>query len=416
MQKFIRPSQISGNISAPPSKSMMQRATALALLASGRTVLRNPSDCADARASLQVAENLGAKISVFHDRIEIEGGFRPRNHILECGEAGLCVRMFAAIAALAKEEIILSGAPALRKRPVGMLELPLNHLGARCESNQGFLPVKIKGPLRGGETTVDGSISSQFLSGLLIALPLVPRNSVINVLNLKSKPYIDLTLKVIRDFGAVVENQDYQIFQIPGGQHYRAQVYTIEGDWSGAAFLLVVAALAGELTLQQIAADSPQADRTILKALTAAGASVSIESDVIRIQRNRLEAFEFDATDCPDLFPPLVALACHCRGTTRLKGINRLIYKESNRALALQQEFAQLGCRIQLEDDWMEIPGSGLKGGTVQAHNDHRIVMALAVAGILAKDEIKIVGAECVTKSYGRFFEDLQAIGGKVHE
>jgi 3-phosphoshikimate 1-carboxyvinyltransferase len=262
---------------------------------------------------------------------------------------------------------------------------------------------------------VDGSASSQLLTGLLIALPLAGQDSLLEVEALASRGYVDLTLATMRAFGVEAErDEDFCRFVIPGGQAYRATEFQVEGDWSGAAFLLVAGAIAargGALVVEGLDAMSLQPDRAILAALRAAGARVEVTESGIAVGGGSLEGFRFDATDCPDLFPPLVALATACSGETSLRGARRLRGKESDRAAALREEFGALGARVEVEGDDMVVQGSGrLAGGRVDSRGDHRIAMAAAIAALSAEGPIEIVGGECVSKSWPSFFEDLAAI------
>jgi 3-phosphoshikimate 1-carboxyvinyltransferase len=244
------------------------------------------------------------------------------------------------------------------------------------------------------------------------------RNVSIRVNNLKSKPYIDLTLEVMRRFGLKMpENRDYREFYFgddnAAANHPRE--YTVEGDWSGGAFLLVAGAINGPITVRGLDMTSTQADRAIVDALMAANAGIAIEAKGIRIVPADMNAFEFDATDCPDLFPPLVALAAYCRGKSRIRGVSRLTHKESNRALTLQEEFDKMGVTIDLEDDMMIIHGGGtVKGADVHSNHDHRIAMACAVAALKADSEMVIEEAEAVNKSYPDFYKDLAKLGAVV--
>ncbi|MDD8020157.1 MAG: 3-phosphoshikimate 1-carboxyvinyltransferase [Acidobacteriota bacterium] len=421
---------ISGTVAAPPSKSFMQRVVAAALLSAGITEIINPSFCDDSLASLRIAQDLGAKIWKEGDRLKIKGGIKPVKRELNCGESGLCLRMFPALASLTPQEIILTGSGTLLRRPVGMMEKPLQTLGVQCESQAGYPPLRLKGPLRGGKAMVDGSTTSQFLTGLLLALPCAKGDSVLEVESLKSKAYIDITLKVSSDFGISIVNENYRRFYIRGEQKFQAREYRIEGDWSAAAFLLVAGAVGGSVTVGGLDLDSCQGDRKILEALEACGAYVSIDSSPgeagdredkenskrIKVENSALKAFTFDATDCPDLFPPLAVLACACEGLTRIKGVSRLSHKESHRAKVLSEEFSKLGADISINGDWMEIRRSHLSSGIVDPHHDHRMAIAAAVAGIIADGKILIKDPACVSKSYPNFFDDFRKIGGKVDE
>jgi 3-phosphoshikimate 1-carboxyvinyltransferase len=280
---------------------------------------------------------------------------------------------------------------------------------------------------------IDGSLSSQFLTGLLMAYAASPNPSKggalntatkkisIKVNNLKSKPYIDLTLNVMKQFGLLVpENKNYEEFifnynsiDSPLTTHH----YTVEGDWSGAAFLLVAGAVAGNIIVKGLDVFSTQADKKILEALKDCGCQLSISPEAIEISYPPLgiSAFHFDANECPDLFPPLVALASYCNGKTVIEGTNRLIHKESNRAITLQDEFKKLGVKIDLQDDLMIVHGdTGIKGATVYSRHDHRIAMACAVAALKAEGEVTIEDAEAINKSYPDFYEHLKLLGANV--
>lgn len=386
---------------------MGQRALAAALLAGGRTELLGLSPSNDVDAATEVVSALGARVEVLPESLVVYAPAQLTTAQLNCGEAGLCVRMFAPIAALAGGSVRLTGEGSLLKRPITMIEQPLRQLGLRVESQQGFLPVELQGRLQGGQAEVDGATSSQFLTGLLMALPVCPNDSVLTVHELRSRPYIDMTLQLLADFGIQVHNHQYQSFEVPGRQRYQARSYAVEGDWSGASCLLVAGAIAGKVELRNLRPDSAQADRALLQALRDAGALVQLHADSCTVEKRELKAFEFDATDCPDLFPALVALAAYCQGTTLLHGALRLTHKESNRALALQTEFGKMGIDIVLDGDRMYVSGAPVRGAQVSAHNDHRIAMACATAALGADGPVLIDQAEAVAKSYPHFFDHL---------
>ncbi len=427
----IKPSAISGNIVAPASKSSMQRACALALLVDGETTLLNPGKSNDDLAALDIIQKLGAAIITNSDgSININGpefrsfkvpplggGGGEKGRLLNCGESGLGIRMFTPIAALSASAITITGTGSLLKRPMHFFDEIFPQLGISIESNNGHLPIKIKGPLQPADITIDGSLSSQFLTGLLIAFAKAATKPVtISVNNLKSKPYIDLTLQMMKQFGYEVENDNYEKFLIkPPTTNHQPQIYAVEGDWSGAAFLLVAGAVAGGITVSGLDVFSTQADKVILQALMDCGTNISIEEKQIIINTalgNHGKAFHFNATDCPDLFPPLVALAAYCNGTTVIEGVSRLQHKESNRAITLQEEFAKMGVEIILQDDLMMIKGGeGVKGAKVFSHHDHRIAMACAVAGLRSSGTTIITDAFAVNKSYPDFYQDLIKLG-----
>lgn len=425
----INPSKISGTVYAPASKSSMQRACAAALLTNGETILTNPGKCNDDLAALDVIQNLGATIKYLDDsKLSIKSKGLPLNSSPEgggwegavnCGESGLGLRMFAPIAALSSSQIILNGTGSLLQRPMNFFDEIFPLLKIEIESNNGKLPIKIKGPLQPTNITVDGSLSSQFLTGLLMAYAKACTVPVsIKVINLKSKPYIDLTLEVMKHFGWIVTHKNYEEFNFNPTTNHKPQTtnYTVEGDWSGAAFLLVAGAIAGEVTVKGLDVFSAQADKKILEALSNCGAVTSISEKEIIVSPASLKAFHFNATDCPDLFPPLVALAAYCNGTSVIEGVNRLAHKESNRAITLQEEFAKMGISIKLQDDLMIIEGGELNGATVHSHHDHRIAMACAVAGLGAKGQTIIHDAEAVNKSYPDFYDHLQKLNTNLQK
>jgi 3-phosphoshikimate 1-carboxyvinyltransferase len=413
--RSIKPSAISGKVDAPASKSLMIRATAAALLARGESRILEPSLCADALAGLRVARALGADVVGLDAEIGISGGGDPRQDTLDCGESGLCMRMFTPIAALWGRLFLITGDGSLSTRPMGLMEQPLGGAGVLVRTRGGFPPLSVKGPLRGGRIAIDGSQSSQFLSGLLMALPICTEDSEVRVENLKSGPYAAMTISLLARFGVAIDSDlDLRTFRIAGGQRYRGTTYKVEGDWSAGAFLLTAGAVAGDVTVGNLDIRTEQADRKVVEALESAGAGVTVADGSISIRHAALKGFDFDATDCPDLFPPLVALACFCRGRTRISGAERLKHKESDRAVALLEEFTALGAGISLDGDTLEIDGGRLKGGVLDAHNDHRIAMAGAVAALGSEGGVSIRGSDCVSKSYPGFFGDLKSLGGDV--
>lgn len=420
MDKRCGAHKVGGSVKAPASKSSMQRAVACAALAEGTSVLRSGELCADSLSALRLAGALGARVERRGETIAITGisASSPRSGPggpldLDCGESGLCMRMFSPIAALSGREARLLGSGSLAGRPMALVEAPLAALGAYCRTAGGHQPITVRGPLKGGEAEIDASESSQLLTGLLIALPLAERSSTLHVAKAVSRGYLDLTMDTCAAFGVgIARNGDYSRFDMEGGQRYRAADFEVEGDWSGAAFLVAAAAIAGEgeLEIRGLGAASSQPDRAMLAAAEAAGAAPRWEGSRLLVGSSRGRPFAFDATDCPDLFPPLAALAAHCAGTSSIRGVHRLRGKESDRAASLKAAFDALGCPVSFEGDAMLIRGGSMTGGTVDAAGDHRIAMAAAVAALGAPGEVVILGSECVAKSWPAFFEDLASM------
>lgn len=415
MKKIIQPSALSGIIDAPASKSLTQRAIVAGLFARGKTTIHNPSFCEDSIAATNMAETLGATIKRAGNSLSVEGSTHGTGEIvLDCGESGLAMRMFAPVAALLSGKVILNGKGSLLNRPATMIVEALSQLGVNVQTSNGLLPLAMTGHLRGGTATINGSAGSQLLTGLLMALPLAETNSIVYVKNLSSKPYIELTLQVLQSFGISIDNENFSIFRIPGRQSYQAGNFIVEGDWSGASFLLAAGAIGGKTGVRRLNPESRQADRNFLEALKKAGADLHIEQDRVTVLKSPLHGFSFDATDSPDLFPPLAALAAYCSGTSVIKGTGRLTHKESNRALTISNVLSSMGISVRLENDNMIITGGRVKGAAVSSHNDHRIAMMAAVLATGATGDVTVSNAEAINKSYPDFYEDMLQLGARI--
>ena len=417
----IFPSSVKGDIRAPRSKSDMQRACAAALLHQGTTTIHDPGRSNDDQAAMDVIGKLGATVVDSGSVITItSNGVEPISDQLHCGESGLGIRMFTPIAALSSKPLIISGSGSLVKRPMDFFDQIFPQLNIKIQSEGGKLPLSIEGPLLPKTIEVDGSLSSQFLTGLLMAFSAANAKGVtIHVKDLKRKPYIDLTLSVLQSFGMKIPYVlRYEEFIFDDADHVQPSGdfdYHVEGDWSGAAFLFVAGAIAGGIRILGMRPDSVQADRKILEAITDAGAELKLDDGVYQVAPGKLKAFSFDATECPDLFPPLVALAAYCEGVTTITGTLRLTHKESNRALTLQDVFGKMGVQIDLEGDIMKVHGGkGIQGAQVHSHHDHRIAMAAAVAALGANGAVTIEDAEAIDKSYPEFYIDLRRLGTEV--
>ncbi len=413
MDKIARSGKLKGVVIPPCSKSYAQRALAAALLAEGRSTLRNLEFCDDTLAAMRSIQALGARIEkVGEDTLVVDGGISPLGDKLYVGESGLSTRLFTPIASLCSEPITIIGKGSILHRPMTMMIEPLRELGVQVRDGGGYLPIEVKGPIKGGEVSCDGSVSSQFVTGLLLALPVVEGDSTLKVDRAVSTPYIDMTIDTAMQFGVEIHHKDYAEFFIEGGQKYQPISLSIEGDWSSAASMLVAGAIAGEVKVANISTLSKQADTAVCVALERAGASLVMDDNSITVLHRPLKGFEFDATQCPDLFPVLAALAASAKGWSTIIGTSRLEHKESNRAETIREEFEKLGIEVDItEENIMKIRGGKVHAATVDAHGDHRIAMALALAGLICEDgEIVIQGAECVAKSYPDFFEELDKL------
>lgn len=424
MDITIFPTKIDGSLQAPASKSCMQRACAIALLHEGRTIIRNSGRSYDEKAALSIIQQFGGVIDFYpNGDLCITGNPDLQNcaiSSIQCKESGLSLRLFSMIASLCDHPIVLEGEGSLLNRPIHAFKEIFETLGVEFTTNQGLLPISIKGPIRIADVEMNAVESSQYLSALLIVFAKKTTIPVqVWVKELKSKPYVDLTMDMLDQFGCNIQHHQYKQFYIkPSSNKISLVDYTVEGDWSGASFLLVAGAIAGKVEVKGLLLSSKQADRSILQVLSAAGATVSISDDSICVEKpfgnKKLKPFTFDATDCPDLFPPLVALASHVDGISVISGVSRLIHKESNRALALKEIFATFGILIECQDDNMIIyGGQELKGGTIHSFNDHRIVMSAAVAALGAVDPVVIHQCDAINKSYPNFFKDLSVIQKK---
>ena len=407
MNKTILPFKYQGSLVANPSKSYLQRAIICAVLAKENTDLLVEMPSEDVAAALRLLPALGAS---FQNGIinPTSSANRLDELVLNVGESGLLLRLMSTIGLGFAKRLILQGEGTLLQRSIVSLVDQLRAIGLQVESNNGFLPVVIEGEITNTSLSVNASDSSQFLSGLLISLSQRPFDSVVNVSALSSEPYIDLTLDVLKDFGVSIRHEDYKTFYIKGNQMMSPQKISIEGDWSGASNHLVGAAISGEITMKGLSIVSTQADKCILEVLEVFGAIVEVHERKITVKQNEKRPFLFDASNCPDLFPPLVILACAAIGTSEIIGLHRLVNKESNRQLSIVNMLNVLGVNYRIVSDSLFIEGKGkVHGGTIATYNDHRISMAGAIAACISTSEIIIDNVDCVAKSNPNFFNDL---------
>lgn len=413
MDKQVKQGEYSGVVSIPSSKSDAQRALLAASLHRGETELIGVGKSDDEERMLSNIQSLGASIEVLSEGSMLIKGVDkfPSSAALNVGESGLGSRLITSICAAHEGRFTINGEGSLLSRSQDFFEDHLPLLGATVTSSDGKLPLEIVGPMTGGEIEVDGSMSSQFLSGLLMALPLIETTTVLNVKDLKSIPYVEMTLSTLGFFGIEIDHTDFEQFVIKGGQKYQCYAYEIERDWSSASYWLIAAALDHSVIIQGLSLGSLQADVALLDVLNAAGCMISLDEDLLLIDGDNRVPFDFDATHCPDLFPALVTFAAFCDGVSKISGVHRLKNKESDRGAALQVEFGKLGLKIELDGDTMIIHGgSKLTSASVDAHNDHRIAMCLAIAGTLIEGGLTVTGAESVAKSYPGFWHDLEEL------
>lgn len=421
----VAPSTLRGEVQAPPSKSVMQRLVAGALLAQGTSTLHNISQSDDCTAALLLAAQLGAEIELDEESVRITGvggDLQPRTTQLTPGESGLAARLFTPIAGLAKAPLEIIAEKSLRGRPMDAFERLFDAFGGRLTTTAGTFPVSVRDPLLGGEAGLTDPISSQFTTGTLFAMPLMKRDSTLSVKNASSTPYLDMTLDILADFGIQLDADDHTRYACAAGQSYQPIEAVVDGDWSGAAALAVAAMVAAEGSIAIHGLDNTytQADEAIRGALLFAGGALSGIDGGIQVAKRPVRAFQIDLNQSPDLFPVLAALAAFGKKPSTLKGIGRLIHKESNRAKAIQTTWEALGIRVELDEntDTMTVHPWGSNRPTelikLHPHGDHRMVMALSVLAIGGSAPLEIEDAECVAKSYPEFFDDLETLGAEV--
>ncbi len=411
MNQTIHPTRVYGSLTAVPSKSYAQRAIILASLAKGRSLVSNVGNSYDVLAAIEMCKALGAVVAEREGSLEIVGGQTPVSNSFNCGESGFLLRACAPITATYNHKVVVNGTGSLLGRDQGFLIDSLIAFGVDCKGELGKLPLIIKGPFGRFSAIIDGGQGSQVLSGLLMAAPLTKKPFNLLVSDLKSIKYVDLTMDIMELFGVSVKHNHYEQFFVEGNQKYLPANVKVEGDWSGAAFLLVAGAVAGKVELANLNFESSQPDKAIVDVLQMVGAHVEIFESYISVSKNRLNPFTFDATNCPDLFPPLAALAANCKGTSIITGADRLANKESDRSATLVDIFGKMGVDISVFGNEMVINGGDkINGCEVNSHNDHRIAMAAAIAALSASGPITIQNSEAVAKSYPDYYQHLRAL------
>jgi len=415
MRKLIRASNLQGTIKAPASKSCMQRLILASLISKSKCNIYNIPYSKDVTSAIILAQSLGLNITLNEDYLQIE----PTNYInkenLNCGESATALRMFLPYAIHLLNNFEINGHGTILKRSFYDIEENLKKLNININTKSSRLPFSINGKLKPGVYRLDGSHSSQLISGLLMAMPLLEQDTILHVSNQVSKPYIDLTLKILESFGISIEVINYKKYYISGNQEYQSRSeYTADGDWSSAANLLVAGAICGDLEITGLKNQSFQADKVIIDILEKCGAKITVNDETVKVSKSDLAPFEFNANDSPDLVPALVALAVNCKGISRISGIKRLENKESNRTKALIEEYSKMRANIRLEEDTIIIEGGKVYGSRLWSHSDHRIVMSLAIAALNASGLTELNEVSCVSKSYGNFFSDLEKLGAKI--
>ena len=428
MKIKIRPGKLNGTIEIPPSKSYSHRAVIAAALAENgkKSKIDNLKFSVDITTTTDIMENWGAEIERFESALEIIGNggkVAPRDKYVQCNESGSTIRFLIPVGITSENELIFDGKGKLVDRPLDSYYRIFDKQGLKYETTGGKLPLTVNGKLKPGNYEIDGNISSQFITGLLYALPLLEGDSklIINK-NLESKGYVDLTLEILKLAGIEIVNNDYKSFDIRGNQTYKPFDYTVEGDYSQVAFWIVAGIISAnrdnEVKCLHVNKNSLQGDREIIEIVTRMGAKLEIFDDYVIVKPSKTKGTVIDISQCPDIGPVLTVLASLSEGETRIINGERLRIKESDRITSIKTELNKLGGNVSEEGDSLIIQGiEGFRGEvTVNAWNDHRIAMSLAVASTRCEKEIILEEAESVRKSYPHFWDDFVKMGGEIEK
>lgn len=418
MDLLIRPKKLRGIVNIVPSKSYSHRAIIAASLADGISIIKNVLFSDDIRKTIDACKAMGAQIKEYHDYLEIKGTKKVlrTEKFINVGESGSTIRFFIPIMLTNEEEMEFIGENNLVNRPLDTYFDIFDEQNIKYEHpSSKYLPLKTKGKLKSGVYNIAGNISSQFITGLLFALPLLDGESVINVTtNLESKAYVDLTLDILKKFGITVVNNDYKSFIIKGNQIYKPLNYTIEGDFSQAAFFLGMGLLGNDIKLGCMNLDSLQGDKKIISDIISLGGEVNFENGLLFAKTKGLKETEIDLSQAPDLGPVLSVISSLAKGEVRLYNAYRLRLKECDRITCMKEELLKLSAKVFETEDEMYFEGiNSFKAlEELDSHNDHRIAMSLAVASTVCTNSIILRNAECVNKSYPHFWDDFKKLGG----
>lgn len=411
---------LGGRVKVPSSKSFCHRSIICASLAQGKSEIRNICFSKDIIATIGAMKILGAEIEVNEDAAVIygTGDLILKKEIIFCGESGSTLRFLIPLAASLDQKVILTGEGKLVERPLDVYYKIFEEQNIYYKNSNGKLPLEINGKLKPGNYRIRGDISSQFITGLLFSLPLLREDSEIELTTrLESRPYIDMTLDILKKFNIDIDNIDYKKFIVHGNQKYKSGDYIVEGDFSQAAFLLAIGILGNGVVCEGLDIGSSQGDKVIIELMKKMGAVIEADNGNIVSKASGTRGITVDASQCPDLVPSLAALASVSSGTTRILNAGRLRIKESDRLAAISSQLNKIGADVEEKTDGLVIKGRQmLEGGEVYSFNDHRIAMALAEISSRCKNKLIIHDADCVGKSYPGFWDDFRSLGGNIKE
>ncbi|MFA6226424.1 MAG: 3-phosphoshikimate 1-carboxyvinyltransferase [Methanoregula sp.] len=405
-------------VTAPPSKSYTHRALIAGALGNGKTIVINPLDAEDTRLTLAALRSLGVQANQEADRIIIEGcdGHLPtvRETTINLDNSGTSLRLLTSLALLCRHPVTLTGSARMQERPIGPLASALPAIGGTVEflKKEGYPPLRVSGHLTGGQVTIDGSISSQFISSILIAAPYADSEIEVRIpAPPASASYIDITLDVMSTFGASVDRTGYERFAVSPQHHYKGRKYAVEGDYSSASYFFALAALCGgKVTVNNLAPTSVHGDRRFLDALKAMGCTVTWGAHAVTVENSgELRGIEFDMSTSPDTVQTLCMVATVATTPTTITGISHLKFKESDRINGTADRLRALGSDVTVGDDRITIQPAHLHGGTIDPANDHRTAMSFAILGC-GIGGLTLQNAECVNKSFPSFWEQLAGV------
>lgn len=411
----VTPSFLQGTITPPPSKSLSHRAVIAAALCKGTSILQNVGESKDIEASISAVRSLGAAVDKKGDKLVITGVSEIKIASIDCFESGSTLRFMLPVAAALGVTTTFLGQGKLPDRPYDELFFAMSVKGISFSRERG-LPLTISGKLQHGKFFLRGDVSSQYITGLMFALPLLGGDSeIILTTPLESKAYVDLTLSVLNEFGIKI-SKSRDGYSVKGNQTYKPCNYKVESDFSSAAFFLAAGALNGDIILNNLNPNSLQGDREILNILTKMNADMTVLGSSVTVRKSKLIAADVDVSEIPDLAPILSVLLACAEGESRLYNGARLRIKESDRLLAIAENLAALGSDVIMGEDFVSIKGKKtLQGASVNGFNDHRIVMSMAIAACVCDFKVLISDSHAVEKSYPHFFSDYQSLGGSVN-